>query len=148
MKGETIMLKKTISYTDYNGVKREEPFYFNLTKAEIMEMEMSTVGGFAEMVEKIVAAQDTPTLVKIFKDLILKAYGEKSPDGKEFMKFDYDGRPLSRKFVQTEAYSELFMELSTDAKAASDFINGIVPAELAKEAAKQGNIPTIAPVTN
>ena len=64
------------------------------------------------------------------------------------MKFDDDGRPLSRKFVQTEAYSELFMELSTDAKAASEFINGIVPAELAKEAAKQGNIPTIAPVTN
>ena len=67
------MLKKNIKYTDYNGVERDEPFYFNLSKAEIMEMEMSTVGGFAEMIEKIVAAQDTPTLIKIFKDLILKA---------------------------------------------------------------------------
>lgn len=131
------MLRKNIKYTDYNGVNREEPFYFNLTKAEIMEMEMSTVGGFAEMIEKIVAAQDTPTLIRIFKDLILKAYGEKSADGREFIKFDDDGRPLSRKFEQTEAYSELFMELATDAEAATAFINGIVPAEVAKEAAKQ-----------
>ena len=131
------MLKKTIKYTDYNGVEREDPFYFNLTKAEIMEMEMSTVGGFAEMIEKIVAAQDTPTLIRIFKDLILKAYGEKSPDGRGFIKLDEEGRPLSNKFVQTEAYSELFMELATDAEAATAFINGIVPADVAKEASKK-----------
>lgn len=148
MKGETIMLKKTIKYTDYNGVNREELFYFNLTKAEIMEMEMSTVGGFAEMIEKVVAAQDMPTLIKTFKDLILKAYGEKSPDGRGFIKYDDDGRPLSRKFEQTEAYSELFMELATDAEAATAFINGIVPADVAKEASKQGSIPSITPVTN
>lgn len=131
------MLKKIIKYTDYNGVKREEPFHFNLTKAEIMEMEMSTVGGFAEMIEKIVAAQDTPTLIKVFKDLILKAYGEKSADGRGFIKIDDEGRPLSRKFEQTEAYSELFMELATDAEAATAFINGIVPVDVAKEASKQ-----------
>lgn len=141
------MLKKTIKYTDYNGVEREEPFYFNLTKAEIMEMEMSTVGGFAEMIEKIVAAQDTPTLIRIFKDLILKAYGEKSPDGRGFIKLDEEGRPLSNKFVQTEAYSELFMELATDAEAATAFINGIVPADVAKEANKQ-NQPKLTTVTN
>lgn len=141
------MLKKTIKYTDYNGVEREEPFYFNLTKAEIMEMEMSTVGGFAEMIEKIVAAQDTPTLIRIFKDLILKAYGEKSPDGRGFIKLDEEGRPLSNKFVQTEAYSELFMELATDAEAATAFINGIVPADVAKEASKY-NQPKLTTVTN
>lgn len=141
------MLKKTIKYTDYNGVEREEPFYFNLTKAEIMEMEMSTVGGFAEMIEKIVAAQDTPTLIRIFKDLILKAYGEKSPDGRGFIKLDEEGRPLSNRFVQTEAYSELFMELATDAEAATAFINGIVPADVAKEANKQ-NQPKLTTVTN
>lgn len=141
------MLKKTIKYTDYNGVEREEPFYFNLTKAEIMEMEMSTVGGFAEMIEKIVAAQDTPTLIRIFKDLILKAYGEKSPDGRGFIKLDEEGRPLSNRFVQTEAYSELFMELATDAEAATAFINGIVPADVAKEAIKQ-NQPKLTTVTN
>lgn len=128
------MLRKEIKYTDYNGVNREEAFYFNLSKAEIMEMEMSTVGGFAEMVQKIIDAQDTPSLIRIFKDLILKAYGEKSADGKGFLKLDEEGRPLSRKFVQSEAYSVLFMELATDAEAATAFVNGIVPADVAKEA--------------
>lgn len=142
------MLKQTIKYTDYNGVEREETFWFNLNKAELMEMEMSTVGGFAEMIEKIIAAQDTPTLVKIFKDFILKAYGEKSPDGRGFMKLDKDGRPLSRKFVQTEAYSELFMKLSTDAEAAAAFINGIVPAEFTKKTDKQIDGNVVASITD
>lgn len=135
------MLKKAIKYTDYNGVEREDTYYFNLSKAEIMEMELSTVGGFAEMIEKVVAAQDTPTIVAIFKDLILKAYGEKAPDGKGFMKLDEDGRPLSRKFSQTEAYSTLFMELATDAEAAAAFINGIVPADVAQEAKSKNLLP-------
>lgn len=135
------MLKKNIKYTDYNGVEREEPHYFNLSKAEIMEMEMSTVGGFAEMIEKIIAAQDTPTLIKIFKDLILKAYGEKSADGKQFMKIDENGHPLSNKFVQSEAYSVLFMELATDAETASQFVNGIMPAEFAKKVEQPALIP-------
>lgn len=134
------MLKKTIKYTDYNGVKREETKYFNLDKAEIMEMELSTVGGFAEMVEKVVSAQDIPTIIAIFKDLVLKAYGEKSADGKSFIKLDEEGRPLSRKFAQTAAYSELFMELSTNAEAAAEFINGIVPSDIAEEVKKQNLI--------
>lgn len=136
------MLKKTIKFTDYNGVEREESHYFNLTEAEIMEMELSTVGGFAEMIEKIVAAQDTPSIVRIFKDLILKAYGEKSPDGKYFNKIDENGRPLSDRFVQSQAYSVLFMELATDAEAAAAFINGIVPANVAKKASQQTLMPT------
>lgn len=127
------MLKKTIKYTDYNGVEREEPYYFNLSTAEVMEMELSTVGGLAGMIEKLVAAQDTPTLVKIFKDLILKAYGEKSADGKQFLKIDENGHPLSNKFVQSEAYSVLFMELSTDAESATEFVNGIMPSGLANK---------------
>lgn len=137
------MLKKTIKFTDYNGVEREEAHYFNLSKAEIMEMEMSTVGGFAEMIEKIVAAQDTPTLVKIFKDLILKSYGEKSPDGRQFMKIDENGRPLANEFVQSEAYSVLFMELATDAEAAAEFVNGIVPADVAKKASQSAMLPGV-----
>lgn len=119
------MLKKEITYTDYNGVERKETHYFNLSKAEIMEMEMSTVGGFAEMIQKVVDAQDTPSIVKIFKDLILKAYGEKSPDGKRFIKSD----DLSIAFSQTEAYSVLFMELATNAESAAAFVNGIVPSD-------------------
>lgn len=125
------MLKKTITYTDYNGVERTEDHYFNLSKAEIMEMELSTTGGLAEMIKRVVAAQDQPAIIKIFKDLILKAYGEKSPDGKRFIKSD----DLAIAFSQTEAYSVLFMELATDADAAAKFVNGIVPADAAKQAA-------------
>ena len=125
------MLKKTITYTDYNGVERKEDFYFNLSKAEVMEMELSTTGGLAEMIKRIVAAQDQPAIIKVFKDLILKAYGEKSPDGKRFIK----SPELSDAFAQTEAYSILFMELATDDEAAAKFINGIVPADMAQQIA-------------
>ena len=119
------MLKKTITYTDYNGTERTEDFYFNLSKAEIMEMELSTEGGLSEMIQKIIAAQDAPAIIKIFKELILKAYGEKSPDGKRFIKSD----EISTAFSQTEAYSKLFMELATDADAAAKFVNGIIPVD-------------------
>lgn len=129
------MLKKTITYTDYNGTERTEDFYFNLNKAEIMEMEMSTTGGLAEMIQKIVAAQDAPAIIKIFKDLVLKAYGEKSADGRGFRKKDENGRPLSEQFEQTEAYSILFMELATNADEAGKFVNGIIPADLSKQVA-------------
>ena len=127
------MLKKTMTYTDYNGVERTEDFYFNLSKAEVMEMQMSTTGGLAEMIQRIVAAQDAPAIIKVFKDLVLKAYGQKSADGKRFIKSD----ALAEEFAQTEAYSQLFMELATDADAAAAFVNGIVPADVAKQAALQ-----------
>lgn len=127
------MLKKTITYTDYNGLSRTEDFYFNLTKAEIMEMEMMTTGGMSAMIQNIVSAQDTPAIVKIFKDMVLKAYGIKSADGKRFIKND----DVRAEFEQTEAYSILFMELATDADAATKFIEGIVPADVSKELGKQ-----------
>lgn len=117
------MLKKTITYTDYNGSERTEDFYFNLSPAEIVEMELSVNGGLSTMISNIISAQDTPALVKTFKSLIFKAYGEKSADGKRFIK----STELSEEFSQTEAYSKLFMELATDAQAASDFVNGIIP---------------------
>lgn len=126
------MLKKTITYTDYNETERTEDFYFNLSKAEIMEMEMSTTGGLAEAIQRIVAAQDAPAIIKIFKDLVLKAYGEKSPDGKRFIKSD----EIRTAFSQTEAYSILFMELATNADKAAEFVNGIIPADASKNAAK------------
>ena len=120
------MLKKTIKFNDYNGIEREETYYFNLSKAEIMEMEMSTTGGFTEMLGKIIEAQDIPSIIKIFKNIILKAYGEKSPDGKRFVKSE----ELSTAFSQTEAYSVLFMELATNAEEAAKFVNGIVPSDI------------------
>ena len=117
------MLKMPITYTNYNGEEVTKDFYFNLTKAEIMEMELSTAGGLAEKIQQVVAAKDTPTIIKIFKELILKAYGEKSADGDRFIK----SPELSEAFSQTEAYSQLFVKLATDDKAAADFVNGIVP---------------------
>ena len=129
------MLKKTITYVDYNDVERTEDFYFNLSKAEVMEMQMSTTGGLAEMIQRIVSAQDAPAIIKVFKDLVLKAYGQKSPDGKRFIK----NEELTAEFAQTEAYSQLFMELATDADAAAAFVNGIVPADVAKQVALQSS---------
>ena len=128
------MLKKTITYTDYNDVERTEDFYFNLSKAEIMEMEMGTTGGLAEMINKIVQTQDAPAIIKVFKDLILKAYGERSADGKRFEK---KNGTLAEAFAETEAYSQLFMELATDADAAARFVNGIIPRDMQQDVQKQ-----------
>lgn len=120
------MLKKTIKYTDYNGTERTEDHYFNLTKSEIMKMEMSTTGGMAEMINRIVAAEDAPAIIAVFEDLIAKSYGVKTVDGKGF-----DKNPKHfEAFKQTLAYDELFMELATDDKAAAAFVNGIIPAEM------------------
>lgn len=117
------MLRKTIKYTDYNGVEREEDYLFNLSKAECMEMELSTNGGMENMIKQIIAEKDNEKIVNLFKKIILKAYGVKSPDGKYFRKSD----EISADFAATEAYSVLFMELSTDADAAAKFINAVLP---------------------
>ena len=124
------MIAKTIKYNDFNGLEREEKFYFNLTNAEVTEMELSTSGGLGESIKQIVAAQDTPAIIKVFKELILKAYGEKSLDGKRFKKVDDNGVPLSIAFSETEAYSKLFMELATNDEAAAEFVNGIMPSKV------------------
>lgn len=134
------MLKQSITYTDYNGVERTEDFYFNLTKAEAMELELGTTGGLSEMIKKIVAAQDTPAIIKVFKDLILKAYGEKSDDGRRFIKSE----KISTEFSQTEAYSELYMKLATDADAASAFVNGIAPKQDGQKGAAVAVMPSLA----
>lgn len=120
------MLKKTVTYHDYNGVERTEDFYFNFTKAEILELEMGTNGGLAEMLDKIVKTKDAAAIVRTFKDLVLKAYGVKSADGRRFIKND----EVRDDFAQTEAYSIIFMELATDADAAAKFVNGVVPADM------------------
>ena len=120
------MLKKTIKYTDYNGEERIEDFYFNLSKAEIMEMEMSQNGGMSEYIKKIVNTQDNVSIMNLFKEIIQKSYGEKSLDGKRFIK----NKELTEAFTQTEAYTELFVELVSDADAAAKFVNGIIPQNM------------------
>ena len=105
-------------------------------------MEMSTEGCMAESIQKVVDAKDAPAIIRVFKDLVLKAYGVKSDDGRRFMKTKPDGTRYADDFKETEAYSQIFMELATDAEAASAFVNGIVPADMAKQAAK------LSPVNN
>lgn len=119
------MLKMTRTYTDYNGLSRTEDFHFNLTQAEVTEMELSVDGGLVEMINRIVAAKDGKQIIALFKDIVLRSYGEKSPDGRRFIKTP----EIRDAFAQTEAYSDLFMELATDAKKAADFVNGIIPAK-------------------
>lgn len=123
------MFKKTITWTDYDGKEITEDFYFNLTRAEIMEMELGTEGGLEQLLTRIVKAQDYVELSRYFKQIILMSYGEKSPDGKRFIKVRQDGSKPSLDFQQTEAFSIMYMELATDDKAAADFINGIIPDE-------------------
>jgi len=117
------VLKKTIKYTDYDGGEREEDFYFNLSKAEITEMEASVDGGMSEMLKRVVSEKDIKKIVEIFKMILEKSYGKKSPDGRKFVK----NEELWADFIQTEAYSKLFIELMSDAEEAKRFINGIIP---------------------
>ena len=126
------MLKKTVTYTDYNGNERTEDHYFNLNKAELMELEMSVDGGLTTMIKRISSAQDGPSIMKVFKDILMKSYGIKSDDGRRFIKSE----EISTAFSQTEAYSIIFMELITDADVSSKFIEGIIPPDAAKELAK------------
>lgn len=134
------MVVEKIKYTDFNGLEREEDFMFNLTEAEITEMELTTDGGLSDSIKKIIAAQDTPEIIKVFKMLLLKSYGEKSADGRRFVKSE----KLSEEFSQTNAYSQLFMKLATDDKAAVAFINGIMPDSMQEKA--DGNNPGLTPV--
>ena len=136
------MVVKKIKYTDFNGVEREEEFMFNLTEAEITEMELTTDGGLSDSIKKIISAQDTPEIIKTFKMLLLKSYGEKSADGRRFIKSE----ELTEAFTQTNAYSQFFMELATDDKAAIAFINGIIPDSMRERVAENGsNASDLAP---
>ena len=122
------MLKKTITYTDYDGNQRTEDFYFNLTEAEITEMEYSAEGGLSAKLQRIIQSKDQPSIIKTFKELILAAYGKKSDDGRRFIK----NSETTEEFKSMEAYSILFMELATDADKAANFVNEILPKRAKK----------------
>lgn len=117
------MLKKTVTYTDYNGVERTEDFYFNLTRSELMEMHLTTEGGMDEKINSIIKAKSQRELEKLFKEILLKSYGKKSPDGRLFMKND----EIRAEFEASPVYDELYMKLFTDENAAADFVNGVIP---------------------
>ncbi len=123
------MLKKTITYTDYDGNKRTEDFYFNINKAEMTRMQMSENGGYANYIRKIINENDSSKLYSIFEHIICLAYGEKSLDGKRFIKSE----ELTENFKQTEAYSELIMELFNNSAVAAQFFKGILPADVVEQ---------------
>ena len=127
------MLKKTITYTDYNGIERKEDFLFNLTKTELMKWDLKTPGGLGPKLERITQQYDIPSLTSFIEDLIDNSYGIKSEDGVRFIKDE----KLSTMFRQTEAYDQLFVELLSDEKKTVEFINGILPKELMEEVEKQ-----------
>lgn len=126
------MLKKTITWTDYDGNERTDDYYFYISKPELIEWQASEVGGLDKKIERISREQDVKKVIELMKEMIQLSYGVKSDDGKRFIK----NQEVLDEFMQTEAYSELFMELATDADAAADFINGILPAGLAEEVKK------------
>ncbi len=120
------MVKKTITYVDYDGTERTEDFYFNLTRAELMEMQLSMEGGMRAYIDKITAAKSQLALVKLFKDILLMSYGKKSADGRLFVKND----AIREEFQAHPVYSQIYMELATDAAKAAEFVNGLIPADM------------------
>lgn len=140
------MLKKTITFHDLDGNEVTQDFWFHLSKAELLEMEISTSGGLRESMQRLIDKRDGESVIRTYKDLILKSYGERSLDGLRFMKEDKDGRPLYKDFMQTEAYSELFASLVTDEEAAAEFFNGVLPKEVVDKMAEEeaaGNLPDL-----
>ena len=127
------MIKKTVTYTDYNGIERKEDHYFNLSEAELVDMQMNEAGGLGELIQKVTDARDDVKIYNIFKDLVYLAYGKKSADGKRFIK----SKEVKDEFLESEAYSVIFMELMQNEEAAAAFVNGIIPQKLLAEAKAQ-----------
>ncbi|MDR1753389.1 MAG: hypothetical protein LBR74_00580 [Eubacterium sp.] len=122
------MLKKTITYEDFNGVKRTEDFFFNLNKAELLELQFGESGGLSNILERIVAENDSQKMMEMFKKVITMSYGQKSDDGKRFIK----NQQVLEYFTSTNAFSDLFMEIATDADKAAEFIKAILPADISQ----------------
>ena len=122
------MIKKTVTYTDFNGNERTEDFYFHFTEQELTEWELSVDGGLSGVLQRIIKSQDNAKVINIFKDLLVKSYGVKTPDGRGFIK----NKEVLDNFTCTQAFSDLYMELATNDKAASEFVNGILPSGLMK----------------
>ena len=129
------MIKKTVTYTDYNGEQRTETFYFHYTEAEILDMEMSEEGSFIDRIQRIIDAKDKTALMKLIKKFVIDAYGVKSEDGKRFMKND----ELKTAFLECPAYSDIFMEMVTNDEVAADFVNGVIPSTMKDRVAKLSN---------
>lgn len=134
------MLKRNITYEDFDGNSVTETFYFNISKPELVELEVEKKGGFSDWIQAIIKAEDNKTVVEQFKRIVLLAYGVKSEDGKRFIKNDQ----LREEFSQTNAYNELFMELATQEDAAVRFLTGVLPKDMAEEIQKSSDPKALA----
>lgn len=137
------MLKKTQTYTDFDGNERTEDFYFNLTEAELTELEYSMNGGLSQLLEKIIKEDDQKQIIEYFKKIVIMAYGVKSLDGRLFVKND----KVREEFASTNAYSDIFMELANDANKAAEFVNGIMPKTKVETGQNITALPGQAPIT-
>lgn len=126
------MLKKTYTYKDYNDIERTETFYFHFTEAEILDMEMSAEGGFAERVQRIIDAKDQAALMKLIKKFVIDAYGVKSDDGRRFIK----NEEVKTAFLECPAFSDIFMDMVTNDELAAEFVNGVIPDTMKKRFAE------------
>ena len=127
------MIKKTVTYTDFDGNERTEDFYFHLTEQELTEWEMSVDGGLSGLIMKMANSKDDKKLTELLKELLIKSYGVKTPDGRGFIK----NEEVLNNFIYTQAFSDIYMELATDDKATSEFVNGVIPASLIEKANKE-----------
>lgn len=137
------MYKKTVTYKGFDDIERTEDFYFHLSKADLVKMENSIQGGYVERMQKIIKAQNGPEISAAFEDLIKKSYGVKHEDGRRFVR----NEQVYNEFAETEAYSIIYMELCTNAEAAAEFVNGIIPDDIQVDAAKLRELnPGLTPV--
>ena len=132
------MLAKTITYNDYDNNERTETLYFNMNKMELTEFAadlpddvFKNVSGVKSIqdVAKVANKMGSKGIIKFIKELVLRSYGVKSEDGRRFIK----SKELSEEFSQTIAYDMFMSELMSDDKAASNFVNGLIPASMAGE---------------
>lgn len=131
------MLRKEVEYKDFDGNDRKDVLWFHLNEVEITEMDIETSGGLVKYMESIIDTKDVNRLITIFKDLLIRSYGERSMDGKHFYKDD----KIRNEFVSSAAYPVLYMEMVSDANKAVEFINGIVPSNIREQMAKIENTP-------
>lgn len=132
------MLKETVTYIDFDGNERTEDFYFNLNRAELIKMATSKNGGIEAYIKQILASQDAEQIMNMFEKILDSSYGEKSLDGRKFMK----SKEILDNFKSTEAYSDIYTRLCTDAKFAADFIDNVID----KNTLANGSTPVLVPL--
>lgn len=127
------MYIRKITFTDYNGLEHTRTYYFNLSKSELLRLQLSIGGGLTEYAKRLMDTEDMVHLSELFEKLILMSYGEKTDDGMHFIKEDENGKKLADMFKQTAAYDELYTELCTNEQSAIEFFNSVIPAEAANQ---------------